>query len=269
MNERANQSMTEAYGSFSEAYASALESILIPMAEEVLRLANLKGAERLLDLATGTGVIARTISGKGDLPPIAIFGVDIAMGMLVEARRLSAGEIFFVAADALRLPFSEDHFDVVTCGFSLSHFTDVQGALKEVRRVLRSRGRMIVSAWGSEKENPAYSAAAEVREKYLRELEDPFAGTFDEGTWADVERGCGVFNRAGFENVRVETIPIRGEYRHPAEAMERVFAWPLTRYRIARLEPEQRRRLKEETLAAILEIDDFKWWQEIHYYHAV
>ena len=70
-----------------------------------------------------------------------------------------------MAGDAMELPFTSHSFDVVTCGLSFSHFPDVAAALRGVRRILRSGGRLIISAWGVEKENPAYSAAAEVRER--------------------------------------------------------------------------------------------------------
>jgi ubiquinone/menaquinone biosynthesis C-methylase UbiE len=83
MNEQASQTITEAYGTFSGKYASVLEPILKPMAVEILGLGKMVGGERLLDLATGTGLIARTTP----LPKISVYGLDISLGMLFEARR--------------------------------------------------------------------------------------------------------------------------------------------------------------------------------------
>jgi hypothetical protein len=74
---------------------------------------------------------------------------------------------------------------------------------------------------------------------------------------------------AGFTDVKASTLPLSGKYQDSADAVEAALAWPLTRYRIARLDPADQRRLKEETAAAIIEVDDLRWQTEIHIYHAV
>jgi SAM-dependent methyltransferase len=175
----------------------------------------------------------------------------------------------FVAGNADMLPFRDNCFDPVACRLSLSHFTDVLLAIGEVRRVLHSGGRLIASAWGTEIDNPSYSTAVEVRDKYLQELDVPFAGTFDEGTWADLDRGCEILRSAGFEDVQIETIPLDGEFQNPAEALDQAFARPLSCYRITRLDPGEQRRLREETLSAVIEANDLHCSDNIHYYQAI
>jgi ubiquinone/menaquinone biosynthesis C-methylase UbiE len=174
MNERFATRIAEAYGRRSEKYASVLEPILSPMANEIVDLARLRGRELVLDLATGTGLIARTVAQFTD----SIIGVDISLGVLARVRSLSAAETPLVAADTHGLPFRDQCFDLVTCGLSLSHFSDVSAALGEISRILRSRGGFITSAWGNEGENPSKSAAVEVRRRFLGDREVVFEGTF-------------------------------------------------------------------------------------------
>lgn len=264
MNERFTARVAEAYGRHSQKYASVLEPILRPMADEIVGLAGLRGGESVLDLATGTGLIARAAAEAAG----AVVGADISLGMLARARSLSAGALPFVAGDAHRLPFGDRSFDLVVCGLSLSHFGEVSVALGEIRRVLRPKGRFLTSAWGSEGENPSKAAAVEVRQRFLEDRALTFDGAFGRAVWADVERGRDTLRRAGFARVQVTTRPLSGEYLDAAEAIEAALAWPLTRYRIARLSPADQRRLKAETAAAIREVNDLRWQSEIHYYLA-
>jgi len=264
MNESFAARIAEAYGQHSQKYSSVLEPILVPMAGEIVGLARIKGGERLLDLATGTGLIARTAAAAG----AAVIGIDISLGILTRAHTRSAGTILYLVGDAHSLPFHSQSFDLVTCSLSLSHFSDISVALREVLRVLRPSGRFITSAWGVEGENPSKAAAVEVRKRYLEEWEITFKGTFGDELWADAELGRETLRTAGFVDVQVTTRPLSGQYRNSAEAIETALAWPLTRCRIASLDPGVQQRLKEETAAAIQEVDDLSWNSEIHYYHA-
>ena len=260
-----NSQIAEAYGRHSQKYPSILEPLLRPMADEILHLGRMEAAELVLDLATGTGLIARTAVPAGK----SIIGVDISLGILAIARSLSTREIPLVAGNSHKLPFKDHCFDLVTCGLSLSHFSDVLVALGEVRRILPSGGCFIASAWGSEREDPSYSAATEVKKKYLKDKDDPFEGALDEEKWSDVERGCYVLRLAGFENVQATTIPLSGKYQNPFDAVEWAFAWPLTRYRIAELDPMDQQKLRQETVSSVLEVDDLCWQADINYYQAV
>jgi ubiquinone/menaquinone biosynthesis C-methylase UbiE len=265
MNERFAARIAEAYSRHSEKYASILEPMLRPMADEVVTLANLRGGELVLDLATGIGLIARTAAQF----TAAVIGIDMSLGILGRARTLSAGQIPFVAGDAHGLPFKDACFDLVTCGISLSHFSEVAVALGEVLRVLRPGGRFITSAWGSEGESPAKEVAIEIRKKYLEDLELAYGGTFSEDVWADTEQGCQTLRQVGFAGVQVGTQYLSGVHRNAAVATEAALAWPVTRYRMARLDPATQRRLEEETAAAISQVTDLRWRSEMHYYQAV
>jgi ubiquinone/menaquinone biosynthesis C-methylase UbiE len=264
MTDRFTERIAEAYGSYSREYASILEPILQPMAEQIVTLGRLKGDERVLDLAAGTGLIARTAASHVRIA----LGVDISWGALQQAQRLGAGRIPWVTGDAHRLPFKDGTFDLITCGVSLSHFSRIQTALEEVYRALRPGGQLITSAWGSGGSNPAKAAAVEVRKKYLEDRELIYQGNFSEDLWADPERGGETLRQAGFARVQVTTQLLSGEYVSHAQAVEAALAWPLTRYRIAQLDPSDQERLEAETADAIKEVSDLRWQSEVHFYLA-
>ena len=96
---------------------------------------------RLLDLATGSGVLAATLSRA--CPAARIVGADFCVPMLQRAR--AAGRLErLVAADALRLPFADGAFDGVTVAFGLRNMASYAGALREMRRMLRPGGHVLI-----------------------------------------------------------------------------------------------------------------------------
>jgi len=108
---------------------------------QALRRAGLRPGMRLLDVATGTGLVARgaaSIIGE----PGGVIGVDPSRGMLREARKAVSGSLVQGRAEAL--PFRDDRFDMLSMGFALRHVPDLEAAFQEYRRVLRPGGRLLL-----------------------------------------------------------------------------------------------------------------------------
>ncbi len=95
---------------------------------------------QVLDLATGSGDLALTIQRK--LPESEVTGVDFSPEMLAAARR--KGLTRTVVADALQLPFPNESFDAVTVAFGLRNMVDWPAAIREMGRVLRPGGHLLV-----------------------------------------------------------------------------------------------------------------------------
>ena len=95
----------------------------------------------LLDLATGSGVLAATISRA--CPRTTIVGADFSRPMLLQARRTRRVRDL-VVADALRLPFADASFEALTVAFGLRNMSSWAGALGEMRRVLKPGGHLLV-----------------------------------------------------------------------------------------------------------------------------
>jgi demethylmenaquinone methyltransferase/2-methoxy-6-polyprenyl-1,4-benzoquinol methylase len=96
---------------------------------------------RLLDVATGTGLVAH---GAGEIlgDPRGVIGVDPSGGMLREARTALSGPLVRGRAEAL--PFRADSFDMLSMGFALRHVPDLEVAFAEYRRVLKAGGRLLL-----------------------------------------------------------------------------------------------------------------------------
>src|ERR671910_3700727 len=113
-----------------------------PVADGLLSAAPLRSGERVLDVACGTGIIARLAAEKVG-PDGSVVGVDVAPDMLEVARSVSlpAGfEIDWRQGDAASLPVPDGSFDVVLCQMALMLFQDKAAALAEMRRVLTPAG---------------------------------------------------------------------------------------------------------------------------------
>jgi ubiquinone/menaquinone biosynthesis C-methylase UbiE len=124
-------------------------SIGAPLAADLLETAALQPGERVLDLACGTGIVARLAAERVG-PAGTIAGLDINPGMLAVARAAAppAAAIAWhqAPADATALP--DGAFDVVVCQMGLQFFADKAAALREAYRVLAPGGRIVLNAPG-------------------------------------------------------------------------------------------------------------------------
>jgi demethylmenaquinone methyltransferase / 2-methoxy-6-polyprenyl-1,4-benzoquinol methylase len=113
-----------------------------------LSLTGLKAGQRALDVAGGTGDLARGLARQVGKTGRVVLS-DINLGMLCAGRdRLIdagfAGNVDCVLADAERLPCADDSFDCVTIGFGLRNVTDKDAALRSMHRVLKPGGQLLV-----------------------------------------------------------------------------------------------------------------------------
>jgi demethylmenaquinone methyltransferase/2-methoxy-6-polyprenyl-1,4-benzoquinol methylase len=107
----------------------------------VLRTSGLRRGMTLLDVATGTGLMARS-AARILRDPRAVIGLDPSRGMLQEARATVAVRLVQGGAEAL--PFSADRFDFVSMGYALRHVADLEATFDECLRVLKPGGRLLV-----------------------------------------------------------------------------------------------------------------------------
>jgi demethylmenaquinone methyltransferase/2-methoxy-6-polyprenyl-1,4-benzoquinol methylase len=107
---------------------------------DALVRAGLAPGMRMLDVAIGTGLVAReAVAILGDSR--ALIGVDPSAGMLAEG---AAGGIALVRGRAEALPFADHAFDFLSLGFALRHLADLHAVVAEFRRVLRPGGRLLL-----------------------------------------------------------------------------------------------------------------------------
>jgi len=118
----------------------------------------LRPGERVLDLAAGTGVSTVELARSG----ATAIGVDFSIGMLTVGHRVRP-DVPLLAGDALALPFADATFDAVTISFGLRNIVDPDAALRELARVTRPGGRLVVCEF-------SHPVLAPFRAVYLRYL---------------------------------------------------------------------------------------------------
>ena len=107
--------------------------------ERAADLASVGPGDRALDVATGTGDLAIALRARG----AEVTALDFSEGML-DVARAKAPDIRFEQGDALALPYADSEFDAVTVGFGARNFSDLGRGLREITRVTRPGGRIVV-----------------------------------------------------------------------------------------------------------------------------
>jgi SAM-dependent methyltransferase len=155
-------------GTGAEIYERGLvPAVFAPWAALLIEQAALQPGERVLDVACGTGVVARRAAQHVD-PTGKVIGLDLHADMLAVARSLPevpGVSIEWQVGNALALPFSDETFDVVLCQQGLQFFSDRPAALREMHRVLLPGGRVVLSVWGPLDRSPGHAALVRALER--------------------------------------------------------------------------------------------------------
>jgi len=153
-------------GNAAETYQDALvPAVFAAWAPLVVGLADPQPGECVLDVACGTGVVAR-LAAKRVGPTGNVTGLDLNPGMLAVAARVSAphpstsAPITWLEASATNMPLPDGTFDVVYCQLGLQFFPDRPAALREMRRVMVAGGRAGFMVWQNIQYSPGFSALA-------------------------------------------------------------------------------------------------------------
>ena len=186
--------------SFPEMYERQLVGPLFrPWAEMTLDEVAVSSGERILDLACGTGIMARLAKQRAGASA-RVVGVDISPDMLAVARTVEPG-IDWRVGDVAALPLAaEEQFDVVVCQQGLQFFPDKAAAAAQMRRALAPGGRLAVSTWRSDNEIPFFLELRRVAEGHLGPIADQ---RYSFGDAAALEV---LLHDAGFHEVRSRTV---------------------------------------------------------------
>jgi ubiquinone/menaquinone biosynthesis C-methylase UbiE len=195
---------------FPEMYEQWLVGPLFrPFAEVLVERGSLAAGDHILDIACGTGIVARLARQRlGETSHVV--GVDVSPQMLAVARAV-APAIDWREGSAGALPLQQDErFDAVFCHQGLQFFPDKPAAVREMRRALGPGGRLVIAVWKSLEETPLFRDLHQVAQRRLGAFVDR---RHSFGDSAALER---LITDGGFEHVRVESAALRIRLADPA-----------------------------------------------------
>lgn len=177
---------------------------------QVADAANVEAGHHILDVACGTGILARTVAERVG-PAGSVVGLDVNEGMLAVAKR-KAPQIEWRQSIAEELPFDSNSFDAVVSQFGLMFFEDKRAAITEMVRVLRSGGWLAVAVWDSLQNTPGYAAMIALLQRLFgQEAADGLRAPYSLGNIHELRS---LFGQAGLSNVAIMTRP--GVARFPS-----------------------------------------------------
>ncbi len=143
-----------------------------PIGDALIKKLDLKGTEKVLDVASGTGEPGLTLSTM--LTHGEVTGTDLSENMVVianeNASRKNIQNYRSLAADAANLPFDDETFDHIISRFGIMFFPDLNKGLGEMSRVLKRGGKMSLAVWAAPELNPFITIMAST---IMRKLELP------------------------------------------------------------------------------------------------
>ncbi len=186
--------------------ARAYEALHVPAlfrqwCSPVLDAAGVQPGDRVLDVACGTGILAREAALRVGASG-SVAGVDPGRGMLAVARELGPG-IEWKEGVAESLPYPDAGFDAVVSQFGMMFFSDRRQAIREMVRVLQPGGRVAVAVWDSLQNSEAYPIEVGLLERLAgKAAADALRAPFVLG---DRQELTELFREAGVQSVHVET----------------------------------------------------------------
>lgn len=233
------------------------------VANPLIELAHLQPRQRVLDVATGTGIVAisaaKIVGFQGH-----VVGVDFSTGMLNQARQKIEAEglqnIELIEADADNLNFSDNSFDAILCSSAIVYLTDIANSLRQWYNFLKIGGIVAFSCFAE----TAITASILFREKaqtYGISIPNPNEIL---GTPQKCDR---ILQDAGFKDIQVVTEQL-GFYLNDAEAAWNGNANSAFGYQVLQLLPERLSQLKAEYFAQFeaLSLTEQGFWNDVTAY---
>lgn len=191
----------ELWGARARDWAQHQEPTVAPLWRAMLEAAGVGSGTRLLDVACGAGGAAKLARARG----ATVTGIDASQALTAIAAKEVEGT--FLTGEMEELPFADGSFDVVTATNALQYAADRVRAARELRRVVRPDGRVVVGMWAESAKNEMAGVFAAVRA-----LAPPPPGTAQPLDLAERANLLALIDEAGLRAVRDEEVPCLFHY---------------------------------------------------------
>ena len=226
------------------------------VAGRLVELAAPRKGEHVLDVGTGTGLVAHLVAPK--VSPGHVIGIDLSDRMLSIARTKAAKNVQFLGMAAERLVFKPGTFDLVTMGEALAYLADPADALAEAHRVLRSGGRLAVSchrrSLNTRAQDLFFQGLAPLARRHYLSLP---RYSSERARFGEPDVLPSLLGDAGFESTRLTEMVTGGRAQDAREWTELMAgAGPLPYTLIRSLGPRYRTELEDEVEMAMASLGD-------------
>jgi malonyl-CoA O-methyltransferase len=183
-----------------------VSSIQKEIADEFLMKMGLKDSIDILDIGVGTAYLTKKI--KRDSSRSAIYGLDLALGMLYEARKRMP-KIRLIQADANSLPFADESFDLVVSNLTYQWVSDLSCAFSEAKRVLKNKGSFYFTVF-------AKNTLKELKESVLEVCDKELDSDYNLPDRQNIEKAL---IDAGFKNIKKKSKIYKYYYSNLSELL--------------------------------------------------
>ena len=228
-------------------------------ADQLVALLRPLPGEKVLDVATGTGVVAtalaQAVTGQG-----RVTGIDISAGMLQQAeekfQKMGLTNVDLHAMDAECLEFRSNYFHHVTCSYGIFFLPDMVKGLKEWVRVVQPGGKVMFSCFGPGAFEPMATLFLERIATFGVELPDP-QRPFGAKRTADPQQCKELLEQAGLVRMQIVSKPM-GYYLSGAEQWWEIIRNAAFRGFVDKLSAAEQTRFREEHLEDVMKLMDHK-----------
>lgn len=203
-SESHKRQVVSVFNTVATGYDNAAMRFFSIAADKVIETLKPKSGNNILDIATGTGVVA-TSCAQAVLPNGQVTAIDLSEAMLekaiAKANHLGLSNIDFFTMDAERLDFKKNYFDHAICSFGLFFIPDMELALKEWIRVIKPGGSVIFTSFSEDSFMPMVRLFVEQLESFGVKFED---SPIDAIRLSENEQCASLMESAGLKETNIE-----------------------------------------------------------------